>query len=78
MSIHYLAHVAEVTPVTVDHVFTCYRDMSWPIPANLGNSLAVTANRKRFLDTADLQNIRLTSRGLNRVEQELPKVKKES
>jgi hypothetical protein len=73
VSVYYLLHKAEIGAVDLDHVFTCYRDMGWAIPSDLANSLAMTSSKKRYLDTSDLDNIRLTSRGLNRVEQELPK-----
>jgi hypothetical protein len=80
VSVYYLIRIAGITPVTIDHVYTCFRDMStsWRLPANLANSVALTANRKRFLDTANLQDIKLTPPGINRVEHDLPPKRKKS
>jgi hypothetical protein len=72
VSVYYLAEIRKMDGVTVNHVFTCYRDMRWREPGIIRNSLALTANRKRFLDTADLNNIKLTPAGRNHVEQDLP------
>jgi hypothetical protein len=77
ISVYYLTEIAKVGPVTTSHVFTCYRDMpDWRVPANVANSLALTTNRKRFLDTSDMQNITVTPTGMNYVEHDLPPKKK--
>ena len=60
----------------MNHVYTCYRDMNWRLPGDMANSLQLTTNRKRYLDTADMNNIGLTSKGINHVEQDLPPKKK--
>ncbi len=78
VSVYYLAEVLGLGRVTVDHVFTCYKDMRWREPRNLANSLALTANRKRFLDTASLDEIKLTPAGRNHVQHDLPPKKKEA
>ena len=72
VSVYYLAEVLGLNGVTLDQVFTCYKDMRWREPGNLANSLALTANRKRFLDTASLDEIKLTPAGRNHVEHDLP------
>src|SRR4030095_8356051 len=74
LAVYYCARILELSSVTIDHVFTVYRDMGWRLPGgnNFANSLALTANRKRFLDTADGDNITLTSKGTNYVEHDLP------
>jgi hypothetical protein len=76
VSVYYLAEVLRLNGVTVDHVFTCYKDMRWREPGNLANSLALTANRKRFLDTAGLDDIKLTPAGRNHVDHDLPPKRK--
>ncbi len=78
VSVYYLTQIAKIGPVTTSHVLTCYRDMTrdWRLPADVPNSLALTTNRKRFLDTSDMQNIMVTPAGFNQVEQDLPPKKK--
>lgn len=72
VSVYYLAEVLGVSPVTIDHVFTCYKEMHWREPADLANSLAITAARKRFVDTADMDDIKITPAGRNHVRHDLP------
>jgi hypothetical protein len=74
VSVYWLSQIAGVSRITVSDIFTCYRHAAgWKVPANLANGLAVTANRKGFFDTSDLQDIKLKPHGINRVEHELPK-----
>jgi hypothetical protein len=76
LSVYYFAEELGVPAVTLNHVFTAYKDMRWREPASLANSLALTANRKRFLDTANLDDIKLTPPGRNHVQHDLPPKKK--
>lgn len=77
VSVYYLAEVLRLGGgITVDHVFTSYKDMRWREPGNLANSLALTAHRKRFLDTSNLDDLKLTPAGRNHVEHDLPPKKK--
>lgn len=72
VSVYYLTEVLGVTSVSINHVFTCYKDMGWREPTDLANSLAQTASHKRHLDTADLDDIKLTPAGRNHVQHDLP------
>jgi hypothetical protein len=60
------------TGITVDHVNTCYVEADWRRPANLSNALSVTAKVKGWLDTANLSDIKLTTRGEDEVKHNLP------
>jgi hypothetical protein len=75
VALYYLANIAEISPITRDHIYTCYREMGWKIPTDFANSLQVTATRKRYLDTSNAEDLRLVTPGINRVEQELPQKK---
>jgi hypothetical protein len=72
VAVHYLKNTLGIDGVTVDHVFSCYRDMNWRLPTNFANSLQVTSSLKGWLDTSDMDNIRLTVPGTNFVEHDLP------
>lgn len=76
VSVYYLRRMARTEIVGMDHVFTCYREMSWREPTDLANSLAYTASRKGFLNTSTLEDIKLTPAGRNHVEHDLPRKKK--
>lgn len=72
ISAYYLKEVLDEAAVTVDHIFTCYKDQGWREPGDVANSLSLTSHRKGFIDTSNLDNIELTARGRNHVEQDLP------
>ena len=75
VSVYYLRRIADTEIVSIDHVFTCYREMGWREPADLANSLALTASKKGFLDTSTSKDIKLTPTGRNHVEHDLPRKK---
>jgi hypothetical protein len=62
--------------ITVDHVNTCFVAAKWPRPANLANVLQIAATRKRWFDTSDMSNIKLTSLGEDEVHFNMPAAKK--
>lgn len=76
VSVYYFAEELGIPAVTLSHVFTAYKDMKWREPASLGNSLSLTSVRKRFLNTSNLDDIKLTPAGRNHVQHDLPKKKK--
>lgn len=76
-SVYYLSEVAEIAPVTVNHVYTCYRDQNWDMPPDLRTSLFLTASKKGFIDTSNLEDIKIEPRGVNRIERALPAKKRE-
>ena len=78
VSVYYLIEVLKVGPVTFNHVYTCYREVKMRTPTNLPNSLALTASRKGYLDTAETDNIAMTPRGRNYVEYDLPPKKEKA
>lgn len=71
VAVYYLRDVLELEKVSVEGVFTFFKTLSWPVPADLKNTLQ-QAGTHGFLDTSDSQAIKLTSLGENLVEHELP------
>ena len=62
----------ELANVTLSGVYTFFNSLSWPVPADLKNVLQ-QAGTEGWLDTADSEDIKITSLGENLVEYELPK-----
>jgi hypothetical protein len=58
--------------ITTDHVNTCYVEAGWPRPANLSNGIQVTAKVKGWIDSSDMSDIKLTTRGEDQVTHDLP------
>jgi hypothetical protein len=75
VSVYYLKNELNILAITESHVYTCYKHMKWRNPADISNTLAYTASHYGWLDTSNLQDIKLTPIGENLVEQDLPKKK---
>ena len=76
VALYYLSNIAGISPVTIDHVFTVWREVGWKLPPEFATSMRLSATKKRFFDTGDSDNLRLLNPGVNRVEQDLPLQKK--
>lgn len=75
VSVYYLRDELGLSAITVDHVFTFFKNAAWKVPADLVNTLQ-QAGTAGWLDTADSQNILITPMGENLVEHDLPKAAK--
>lgn len=71
VAVYYLRDIIEMEKVTAQAVFTVFKHLQWPIPSNLKNTLQ-QAGTAGWLDTADSEDIKLTSLGENLVEHDLP------
>ena len=72
VSVYYLKNVLDHEHVTVNDVYTCFKDRGWRVPADLRNTLQSAASHKAWLDTSDIENIQLVPGGENLVEYDLP------
>jgi len=71
VAVYYLRDFIGMQEVTSSAVYTYFKTLSWPVPADLKNSLQ-QAGTEGWLDTSDSDNIKLTSMGENLVEHSLP------
>lgn len=72
--VYYLKQVAGIKPVTIDHVFTCYRNIKvLKVPVSLEQSLIDTRMHKGWFDTSSLDDIKLTVPGINYLEHDMKK-----
>ena len=74
VAVYYLAQIVGVEQVSVDHIYTCFKWIGWPLPVQFMNMIH-QAGAKGWLDSSDRENIVLTTLGENFVEHELPKTK---
>ena len=70
----YLQDIAEVTPISVDHVYSCYRKVQARAPKRFRQSLIDTSNKKGWLSTESLEDIRVSIAGLEYLEHDMPRV----
>lgn len=71
--VYYLQNIAKVTPITTNHIYTCYRNVGTKIPGAFKQSLWDTASDKGWIDTSSLENIKLTTQGINYIEHDMAK-----
>ena len=74
--IYYLKKILDIKNVETNHVYTCFKDANWRIPANLENRLQYTASQKGWIDTSNMKDIKIMPSGENLVELDLPRKKK--
>jgi hypothetical protein len=70
---YYLVKSKEVSSVGANHIYTCYKEVGQRVPGAFLQSLKDTARRQGWLDTSDLEDIRVTTIGENFVEHDLPR-----
>jgi hypothetical protein len=71
--LYYLQHILKVKPITLDHVYTCYREAKIRAPLNIENSLRMTAEHRGWIKANQHGSMTVTSDGKMYVEKQLPK-----
>tara|TARA_R110002020_G_scaffold103875_2_gene243456 strand:- start:2824 stop:3420 length:597 start_codon:yes stop_codon:yes gene_type:complete len=72
--VYYLQNIREMEGVTINHIFTCYRNIpELKAPGHLKQSVVDAAYKKGWLDTSDMENITVPISGINYLEHDLPK-----
>jgi len=59
--------------ITPDHINTCYQGAGWKRPARFEGNLQLTASRKGWFDTTDMDDIKITVAGEDYVKHDLPR-----
>jgi hypothetical protein len=71
--LYYLQHILKIKPITLDHVYTCYRQAKIRAPLNIENSLRMTAEHRGWIKANQNGSMSVTSEGKQYVEKQLPK-----
>ena len=71
--LYYMQHILKIKPITVDHVYTCYRAAKIRVPLNLESSLETTVNQRRWIKKTKTGRLSVTPSGKLYVEKQLPK-----
>lgn len=75
VAVYYLSDTLNITAITPSHIYTCYKEVTKRPPEAFVQSLRDTASKNGYIDTADINNIKLPLRGRNFVDHDLPKQK---
>ncbi len=70
--LYYLQYLLKQKPVTMDHVYTCYREAKIRAPLDLDSSLKMTAKDKGWITIAEDGHMSVTPSGKRYVEEQLP------
>lgn len=74
VAVYYLARLLELTSITPAHINTCYKESSRRPPGNFRQSLWDASSAKYgYIETKDINDIRIPHRGEAFVEHDLPK-----
>jgi len=73
--VFYLSETLEEKPITIDHIYTCYKAVETKIPTAFKQSLVDTSHKKGWIDTSSIEDISITIAGENLI-RELPKIEK--
>ena len=77
VAVYYLKKELVLPNISINHIYTCFKDAKWRVPADLVNTLQYIASQRGWLDTSNSTDIKLTTLGENLVEHDLPPKKKE-
>lgn len=70
--IYYLEKIINESNITSNHIYTCYKEMKRKVPA-IYQSLVDTKNRKGWIDTSNMNELKTTVAGENHLEHEMIK-----
>jgi hypothetical protein len=70
---YYLQYVVKHKPITLDHIYTCYRKAKIRAPLNVEHSVQMTADHHKWVRIAKNGNITVTPTGKRYAEKQLPK-----
>lgn len=71
--VYYIQHILHEDKITLDHLFTCYRNVGQKIPKALEQSMRDTSKEKGWVDIDDLENIKVPVAGMNHIVHDLAK-----
>ena len=69
--VYYLEKLLGLKNISIDHVYTCMKEVKRKPPNNLSNAMAIVSSRKGRIDTSNFLDITITVPGENLVEHDL-------
>ncbi len=61
----------EKKPVSIDQVYTCFKDAGWAVPGDLANTLA-QAGTRGWLDSKKRDDLKVVVQGENHIDHDMP------
>jgi hypothetical protein len=76
-AVYYLDRILEIKEITPSHVVTVLKEVGVRVPSDVAQSMRNVANKKAFIDTSATNAIKITVKGENFIEHDLPGAKAE-
>jgi len=70
--LHYLQEILNESDITTNHIYSCYRELNLKIPS-LPQTLIDTKKNKGWIETANMNDLKLTRTGINWIQHDLAK-----
>jgi hypothetical protein len=70
--LYYLTKMLELKNVGSNHLYTGWKEVERPVPADIVHVARLTAHRKNWIDSSKSDDLKLTVSGENFVEHDLP------
>jgi hypothetical protein len=71
--VYYLQKILKLQNISPDHIYTCYKLMSVPLPKAIRQSLVDTYHSKTWIDSSNMNDLVVLTVGENVVEHDLPR-----
>jgi hypothetical protein len=71
--VYYMERIIKINDISANHIYTCYKHVGQKIPGNLYQSLVDTKNHKGWIETKDINDLKITIAGENYVEHDFHK-----
>ena len=71
--VYYLQNELKLETITADHVYSCYAAVKGKYPTAMVQSLYDTNHKRRWLNTESIEDIKLTTVGVNHLEHDMPR-----
>lgn len=73
MIVYYMKEVLKEQKVTLNHLFTAFKELGEKIPQHFKQTLINHKNRKNWIDVSDWEDIKYTIPGMNHMEHDIAK-----
>jgi len=72
--VYYLSKELSIGNIGIDHIYTAYKEAGQKVPGDIYQSLIDTKKHKGWIDTTNIEDIKLSIQGENYIEHDAPKL----
>jgi hypothetical protein len=71
--VYFLSKEMKIKNITLDHIYTAYKETNQKVPGDIYQSLVDTKKHKGWVDTTNIEDIKLSVQGENYIDHDAPK-----